>query len=107
MEHQMTVAHHFETTRANALREATQIEDLINRLKQRAEQLESEAAAEEKRVGVSDSSNAAYPILARVLRVRRQNLKATVAALEKRLALLRQIFPEAASVARISEARSG
>jgi hypothetical protein len=43
-------------------------------------------AAEEQRARVSDRLDPCYPILARTLAARRDNLKETIAALEKRLA---------------------
>jgi hypothetical protein len=38
---------------------------------------------EETRPGVSDLSDPAYPVLARSLRVRRDNIKTTIASLER------------------------
>jgi hypothetical protein len=90
----MKIEHQFETRRATALREAAQIETMIRDLNQAAARLAADAMAEEKRVGISDPHDTAYPILARVLSVRRENLQATVAALEQRVASLRHIFPE-------------
>lgn len=54
-------------------------------LVQTVQLIESDIATEEKRVGVSDQSNAKYPMLARTLIERRDNLKMTIAALEQRL----------------------
>jgi flagellar protein FliJ len=90
----MKIQPQFETRRAATLREATQIETLLRRLRESAETLDFEVATEEKRVGVSDPANQAYPILARVLTVRRKNLQTTIGTLETRLATLRQIFPD-------------
>lgn len=39
---------------------------------------------EESRTGVKDLSDPAYPVLARSLRERRDNIRATIAALEAR-----------------------
>ena len=47
--------------------------------------LDCDIATEEEGARVSNRSDAAYPILARMLAARRDNLKATVAALERRL----------------------
>jgi hypothetical protein len=41
---------------------------------------------EEKRTGILDAANVAYPILARTLRARRENLLATIRVLEGHLA---------------------
>ncbi len=48
--------------------------------------LDDDIAAEEERGRIFDRSDAMYSILARALVERRENLKATVAALELRLA---------------------
>jgi hypothetical protein len=50
--------------------------------------LDCDIATEEERAQVSDRSDAAYPILAGVRAARRDNLRDTIAALEKRLANL-------------------
>jgi hypothetical protein len=89
----------FETRRAAALREAAQIETLLRSLGENTGRLDADIAAEEERAGISDPTNAAYPILARVLTVRRRNLEATINTFEQRLATLRQIFPEPADSA--------
>jgi hypothetical protein len=90
----MKIQRHFDTKRATALREAAQIETLIRSLNESAGKLDADIAIEEERTGISDPANAEYPILARVLSVRRRNLEATIATFEQRLATLREIFPE-------------
>jgi hypothetical protein len=67
---------------------------LLRSLNEAVERLASDIIIEQKRAKVSDPANAAYPILARVLAVRRKNLEATIATFEQRLAAFRQIFPE-------------
>jgi hypothetical protein len=47
--------------------------------------LDGDIAAEEERARISDRSDAKYPILARTLIERRDNIKMTIAALEERL----------------------
>jgi len=64
---------------------------LISNLDQRAQLLDQDIATEEQRAGVFDPSHHAYPILARTLTARRDNPRATIAALEKRLASLHAI----------------
>jgi len=49
------------------------------------DEIDSDIAAEEEQAGVFDPSQAGYPILARTLAARRDNLKQTIAALERRL----------------------
>jgi hypothetical protein len=48
--------------------------------------IECEIAAQEERASVSDRSDVKYPMLARTLTERRDNLKMTIDALEQRLA---------------------
>ena len=45
----------------------------------------TDIAAEEQKAGLFDRCQADYPMLARTLAARRDNLKGTIAALEKRL----------------------
>jgi hypothetical protein len=53
--------------------------------------LDSDIAAEEQQAGVFDHRQAQYPMLARTLTTRRNNLQDTIAALEKRVSdLLRE-----------------
>jgi hypothetical protein len=66
--------------------EAARISALISDL-QRADQIiEADIAREEEEAGLFELSNAAYPIIARISRVRRNNLAKTIALLEARLA---------------------
>jgi len=57
--------------------------------------LDCDVAAEEERARISDRSNSAYPILARTLAARRDNLQGTIAALEQRLTTVKAPFVEA------------
>jgi hypothetical protein len=66
--------------------EASWIVALIRNLDRHAQLLDQDIAAEEERAQVFDRSHPAYPILARTLAARRDNLSATIAALEKRFA---------------------
>ncbi len=81
MKHQ----HHFDPKDV-ALREMAQISALISDLDRCSRLLDSEIVTEEERAGVSDPFNGAYPVPARSLTARRENLKRTIAALEERLA---------------------
>ena len=89
----MNVEHQFEARRRSVFREVMQIETMIRGMKESAAALQSDVVAEEKRVGICDRQNADYPILARVLTVRHENLKTTIATLEHRVRTLRQFFP--------------
>jgi hypothetical protein len=50
--------------------------------------LNVDIAAEEQEAGISDPSNPEYPILARNLAARRDNLLGTMAALQQRLSTI-------------------
>jgi hypothetical protein len=69
-----------------ALRDVAQISALIDNLDRVVRILDCDIATEEERAGVSDLFDGAYPVLARSLAARRENLKLTIAALEGRLA---------------------
>jgi hypothetical protein len=56
--------------------------------------LDTDIATEEERARIFDRSDALYPILARTLMARRDNLKLTVAALEQRLAAICATLPQ-------------
>ena len=81
--------HHFETTEV-VQRETAQIRKIIVDLDRIVQLLNCDIATEEEHARVSDRSDAAYPILARTLATRRDNLRATIAALEQRLSKLDQ-----------------
>ena len=82
MKHQ----HHFGSANDVALRDVARISALISDIDRHVRLLDSDITTEEERARVFDPFNAAYPILARTLAARRDNLKETIAALEKRLA---------------------
>jgi hypothetical protein len=68
----------FETTSRNV----AQIETFIARLARAAELLDEDIKGEEERASVQDPRDAGYPIRARTLTTRRDNLRATIASLE-------------------------
>jgi hypothetical protein len=80
---------HFDT-RESTQREAVQIWKMIVDIDRTVRLLKCDITTEEERVGISDRSDAAYPILARMLATRRDNLSDTITALEQRLANLDQ-----------------
>jgi hypothetical protein len=75
---------HFEIDRT-AVREAATIGAMIADLQRVVEILGCDVAVEEERMRIKDRADARYPILARQLATRRDNLKMTIAALEARL----------------------
>jgi hypothetical protein len=84
---QMKHQRHYGASLA-ALKEAEQIKKLIADLDRLLQIIACDIATEEERARVSDRSDAAYPILARVLAARRDNLRDTITALEQRLSSL-------------------
>jgi hypothetical protein len=77
---------HFEIDGQTAQREAPQISTMIRDFNRTVQVLDLEIEAEEVRTGVHDLSHFAYPIMAKTMVARRENLRATIAALEQRLA---------------------
>ena len=73
-------------TRPNDLRATMKLRALVADLQMRIEVLDTDIHNEEQRTGVFDVDNVAYPILARTLRARRDNLLATIRVLESHLA---------------------
>jgi hypothetical protein len=76
---------HFGRTDDAASSEVARIRKMINDLDRLVRILYSDITTEEERAGVADRSEAAYPILARTLATRRDNLRSTIAVLEQRL----------------------
>ena len=80
----MNIQARFETARESAVREVAVINKILADLVRTVQLIEIDIAVEEERARVSDRSDAKYPILARTLIERRDNLKMTIAALEQR-----------------------
>ena len=76
----MNMQPHFDTTR-----EIIVIRKILADLVRTLQLIESDIEAEEKRAGISDQADAKYPMLARSLIERRDNLRMTIAGLEGRL----------------------
>jgi hypothetical protein len=64
----------------------TKLRTLVADLHLRVQVLDTDIHDEEQRTGVFDMASVAYPILARNLRTRRDNLLTTIRMLENRLA---------------------
>jgi hypothetical protein len=75
---------------ATPAREALQTRALIADITRIVQILEGDIAAEEEQAGIFDRSQIEYPMLARTLAARRDNLKDTIAALERQLSKLDQ-----------------
>jgi hypothetical protein len=78
----MANPHLFETPRGNVATNRPKIATLILNLLRSVEQLTVDIEHEETRVGVRDLSDPTYPVLARSLRSRRENIRVTIASLE-------------------------
>jgi hypothetical protein len=74
---------HLDTGEA-AQREAIQIQKMIADLDRIVELLDYGITTEEERVRISDRSDVACPILARMMAARRDNLRKTITALQQR-----------------------
>jgi hypothetical protein len=77
--------HQYHFGSATPAREALQTKHLIADINRVVQILDSDIAAEEEQARVFDRSRFDYPILARTLVARRDNLLGTIAALEQRL----------------------
>jgi hypothetical protein len=71
-----------ETLRATAAANRLRIATLIADLTRTAAILTADIKHEEERAGAGDLADPAYPVLARSLRMRMENIGATIAALE-------------------------
>jgi hypothetical protein len=63
----------------------TQLHALIADLRWRTQMLDADIQEEERRAGISDPKNLAYPMLALNLRARRDNIRVSITILENRL----------------------
>jgi hypothetical protein len=71
-----------ETLRETAATNRLQIATLISDLTRSINFLTADIEHEEAHAGVRDLADPAYPVLARSLRMRRENIRATLASLE-------------------------
>ena len=78
----MTNPSQIETLRRTAAANRFQIATLIESLLRSVELLTVDIQHEETREGVRDLSDPTYPVLARSLRSRRENIRVTIASLE-------------------------
>jgi hypothetical protein len=91
----MAKLHHSVTAQETALRQAAVIRDMMHDLGRTIHILNIDISSEEERVRVFDRSDPAYPILARTLTARRDNLIVTVADLQERLRAIIATIPAA------------
>src|SRR6476619_2720941 len=76
-------------------RKVAEIESLIGDFTQMANDLDRQIAIEQERAGVSDTNHYAYPTFAKAAIQRRDNLLASAADLEAKLASARETLGEA------------
>jgi hypothetical protein len=74
----------------------TQLHALISDLRWRIQMIEADILEDERRAGISDPKNLAYPMLAQNLRARRDNIRVSIAILESRLEKRSTEWPRAA-----------
>jgi hypothetical protein len=74
----------------------TQLHALISDLRWRMQMLDADIQEEERRAGISDPKNLAYPMLALNLRARRDNIQMSIMILESRLSSQSTEWPRAA-----------
>jgi hypothetical protein len=102
----MNMQRQFRTTDESSVREVGVIGKMLADFVRTVQLIETDIAAEEERARISDRSDAKYPILARTLIERRDNLKVTIAALERRLTERAQ-REQVATAAQTSRCRLG
>jgi septal ring factor EnvC (AmiA/AmiB activator) len=76
---------HFERIVARESNQRDRLAVLLESLRRSAVALEASIEDEEQRTGRSDPSHYAYPIVARAMAQRHDNLKATIAVLERQI----------------------
>jgi hypothetical protein len=94
VERNMAKLHRSGNSQETALREGGVIGGMLNDLWRTIQILNIDISTEEERARVFDMRDPAYPILARTLAARRENLKVTVAALEHRLRTIVTTTPQ-------------
>ena len=98
---------HFERASDVAIREAAQISTMISDLDRLVRLLDCDITTEEERARISDRSEPAYPILARTLATRRDNLRDTIAALNNASRRSKHPWPSWSRPSAQSERRAG
>ena len=78
--------YHFGNASGALRTEMARIGALINDLDRQSQLLECEIGAQEERAGAFNRADDSYPMTARILAVRRDNLKATIATLRRQFA---------------------
>jgi len=95
----MAKLHRSGTAQETALRQAAVIRGMMHDLGRTIQFLDIDISTEEERGRIFDRSDPAYPILARTLTARRDNLIVTIADLAQRLRTITAAIPVAIPVA--------
>jgi hypothetical protein len=95
----MKMQRHFEIGNEAAVQQLAQISTMIADFDRTLQILDCEISTEEERAQVRDPTDIAYPILARAMRIRRDNLKVTIGLLEQRLDRTRVVLSETTATA--------
>jgi len=90
---------HFENTSRTLVREAKSIETMIADMRRVIQVLDCDIQTEDERSGTFDLSHPHYSVLSKTLLARRDNLKATIAALEARLSSISSVWQDEPSIA--------
>jgi hypothetical protein len=99
VERKMAKLHHSGNSQDTALKQAAVIGGMFKDLDRTIQILDNDISTEEERVRIFNVCDRAYPILARTLAARPDNLKVTVAALEQRLQMIGATTPRIAAKA--------
>ncbi len=89
----MAKLHHSGIAQETELKQAALIERMTDDLNRTVQILNIHISTEEERVRIFDRSDPAYPVLARTLIARRDNLLVTIAALRQRLHIIVAAIP--------------
>jgi flagellar protein FliJ len=92
-QHPLSRLKHFEV--GEKRRKVAEIEALISDINVMALDLDRQIAIEQERAGISDTNHYAYPTFAKAAIQRRDNLLASAADLEAKLAIARETLAEA------------
>ena len=95
----MAKLHHSGIAQETELKQAALLQRMIDDLGRTVQILNIHISTEEERVRVFDRSDPAYPILARTLIARRDNLLVTIADLRQRLPAVGAATAQVASAA--------
>jgi len=95
----MAKLHHSGNAQETELKQAALIQQMMDDLGRTVQILSIHISTEEERVRVFDRSDPAYPVLAKTLMARRDNLLVTIADLRQRLSAVSATAAQVATAA--------